>query len=426
MTVAHGRAWHPFPHSHSPPPHPSIACPQVIQVWDQIIHYSECTDEELHDVVLILLELMDGTSDVMVPVKTGTSLGLLSHFHAAAPEANRYEFSESNLYIMECKLAVCKLLLVMLDLLAAEELDKIIYNFFGADLADHEELTGAMLASLRESNNNAFFVALRERLLPILRQTLLYQHNGLVATALSLLFRLSMLRSETTALLQETQLLHSPEMVRFYRRACRHAVRLQSFFNNKSNLRGQWCETMLKELQWFMNEVAAGHSLVKMVKHASDRMVACRSLHYIARRFERKSRSLGASAGSMGEIQALLRTLKLHQIAINILEALEGMRDQGAAAKMAPPLYDFLVAFCARNPRNQLALHHTKGMDVIVRALPENQGADRLLFTMFDGNYELCARNNLYIIEDLIQILGDPLTATQSCFRCLQVFVVHK
>ena len=52
---------------------------QVIQVWDQIIHYSECTNEELRDVVFILLELMDGTNDILVPIKLGggsLSLGL--------------------------------------------------------------------------------------------------------------------------------------------------------------------------------------------------------------------------------------------------------------------------------------------------------------------------------------------------------------
>ena len=119
-----------------------------------------------------------------------------------APESNRFAFSESNEYVMECKLAVCKLLLLVLDLLASEELDKVINNFFGADLTDHKGITEEMMLSLRESINNSFFVTLKERLLPILRQTLMYKHTGLVAMALSLLFRLSMLRSETTGLLQ--------------------------------------------------------------------------------------------------------------------------------------------------------------------------------------------------------------------------------
>ena len=107
----------------------SVFCSQV---WDQIIHYSECTDEELRDVVLILLELLDGTSDVMQSssptlMRAGTFFSpsaARAKGKSAVPE-NRYEVSEFNLHIMECKLAVCNLLLVVLDLLASEELDKV-------------------------------------------------------------------------------------------------------------------------------------------------------------------------------------------------------------------------------------------------------------------------------------------------------------
>ena len=119
---------------------------QVIQVWDQIIHYSECTKEELQDVVFILLELLDGTSDDLEPNSPSFNLStnILSKLSPRTPPGsggrarsaspggkkkrpstqlvNRYEVSEFNLHIMECKLAVCRLLLVVLDLLASEEL----------------------------------------------------------------------------------------------------------------------------------------------------------------------------------------------------------------------------------------------------------------------------------------------------------------
>ena len=113
-----------------------------------------------------------------------------------------------------------------------------------------------MMASVAESSANPLLVSLRQRLLPILRDILMYEHNGLVSTALALIFRLTMMRSETTSLLQEVQLLQSSEMVDFYGQACTHAVRLQSFFNNKTNLKGQWCDAMLQELEWFILQVA--------------------------------------------------------------------------------------------------------------------------------------------------------------------------
>ena len=149
---------------------------------------------------------------------------------------------------------------VTLDLLASEELDKVINNFFILNLSDREGLVANMLASVRDSVNNPVLESLKERALPILRDTLMYQHNGLVSTALSLIFRLIMMRAETTSLLQEVQLLQSKEMVNFYHQACSHALRLQSFFNNKVNLRGQWCDSMLQELQWFTAQVCEPHN----------------------------------------------------------------------------------------------------------------------------------------------------------------------
>ena len=53
-------------------------------------------------------------------------------------------------------------------------------------------------------------------------------------------------------------LLQSPKMVTFYQQACSHAVRLQVFFNNKSNLRSHWSDMMLKELEWFRDHTG-GH-----------------------------------------------------------------------------------------------------------------------------------------------------------------------
>ena len=107
---------------------------QVIQVWDRIIRFSECSDAELLDVVHVLLELLDGRSDGMhhnplVAKSTmlfSGSLGRLSPFKRKAPRVNRFESSELNLHIMECKLGVCNLLVLVLDLLAAEELDKVV------------------------------------------------------------------------------------------------------------------------------------------------------------------------------------------------------------------------------------------------------------------------------------------------------------
>ena len=131
-------------------------------------------------------------------------------------------------------------------------------NFYGGDLANPSGLEEKMMLSVKDSARNRTFLILKEKLLPILRDVLMYQHNGLVSTALSLILRLNMMRSEVTSLLQEAQLLQSTEMADFYQKACSHAVRLQSFFNNNSNLRGQWCEAMLQELHWFTVRLTPG------------------------------------------------------------------------------------------------------------------------------------------------------------------------
>ena len=102
---------------------------QVIQVWDCVIHYAECTHEELWAIVPILLELLDGSTDLMYasnPLLRRCSVAAIAvranaTFRSASPEKrDRTELTEYNLHIMECKRAVCNLLLVVLDLLVDE------------------------------------------------------------------------------------------------------------------------------------------------------------------------------------------------------------------------------------------------------------------------------------------------------------------
>ena len=121
---------------------------------------------------------------------------------------------------------------------------QVVNNLINSDLSDPPSVISKMLLTVHQSPANPLFVALKAKLLPVLRDVLMYQHRDLVSTALSLIFRLIMMRSETTGLLQEVQLLHSQEMVDTYRQACAHAIRLQSVFDNKTNLRGQWCSAM--------------------------------------------------------------------------------------------------------------------------------------------------------------------------------------
>ena len=159
---------------------------QVIQVWDRLIHYAECDGQELQDVVSILLELADGTSDVMLiePLTKRASVAALGLRSASprslGPSIIRYESTENNRHIMDCKLAVCHLVSGTLDLLAEEKVNQIVDHVFTQQLADVKALTGKMMYSLRESVTNPVFIALKERLLPILRDLLMYQHDELV------------------------------------------------------------------------------------------------------------------------------------------------------------------------------------------------------------------------------------------------------
>ena len=59
-------------------------------------------------------------------------------------------------------------------------------------------------------------------------------------------------------------------------------------------------------------------------------------------------------------------------------------------------------------------------------ACTTSQGADRLLLAMFNNNYDLCARNNLAVIEDLIRMLSSVATWTQASIECLQCLAVVK
>ena len=83
---------------------------------------------------------------------------------------------------------------------------------------------------------------------------------------------------------------------------------------------------------------------------------------------------------------------QVHTIVIRILAAVA--KDPVSADRMSSYLVDFLRFFCLKNPKNQVALHAPDSLEVFVGQLLENVGAERLLLAVFEGNYELCARNN--------------------------------
>ena len=104
-------------------------------------------------------------------------------------------------------------------------------------LTDPDAATPAILAVIEESTTHEVFRSLEEQVLQNLEDLLMYQHKGLVSTALTLIFRFNSMRSEVSGLLQEVHLLHSTELADFYHKACVHAVRLRSLFRNHSNLK---------------------------------------------------------------------------------------------------------------------------------------------------------------------------------------------
>ena len=101
-----------------------------------------------------------------------------------------------------CTPLLRRLFLVALDLMAEEKVHQVVDHIFDRN-ADPDTLVARMMASVREPVADPVYLCLSERLLPILRDLLNYQHHELVWVALTLIFRLSMTRSETSALLQE-------------------------------------------------------------------------------------------------------------------------------------------------------------------------------------------------------------------------------
>ena len=63
---------------------------------------------------------------------------------------------------MECKLAICKLLVITLDSFVEEKLDEIIGNYFQSDLQDHAALVADMMQSVENPVANPAFAVLKE------------------------------------------------------------------------------------------------------------------------------------------------------------------------------------------------------------------------------------------------------------------------
>ena len=100
-------------------------------------------------------------------------------------------------------------------------------HLFDGDTDDVNALASRMMAAVQQPIADPVYVSMSNRLLPILRDLLMYQCNELVLVALTLIFRMNMMRSEASAMLQEVLLLHSSRTLQFYEEACAHAVRLQ-------------------------------------------------------------------------------------------------------------------------------------------------------------------------------------------------------
>ena len=402
---------------------------QVIRVWHRIVQYGECTADELQDVMSVLLQLVDGASDVMqpetplprhFPAKEGPRYGTASRPYRA-PAVDRYAATEQNRHIMECKVAACELFLLALDLLAEEKVDQVVDGLVAGEASDVEALASHALLSVRESMQLPVFLSLKEALLPILRDLLMYQHDGLVMVALTLLFRLNMMASQTSAMLQEVVLLQSPRMVEFYQQACLHAVRLQIFFDNKSNLRARWCELMLKELEWFLDQ-APGRTESGPEAESPKSLRRQLTLQVGQYHFQRQCEALGTDEGFLMEMQDICRTLRLHSIVVNILTTVS--QDPAVAFRMHATLYGFLRWFCTSNPRNQMALYTAGGLELLVGHFCQDVGAPEVLLAVLEGNYELCSSNNSQVIQDLIMLLSDNPKMTSRCAQCLQHLAV--
>ena len=146
------------------------------------------------------------------------------------------------------------------------------------------------------------------------------------------------------------------------------------FFNNKRNLRGQWCELMLNELDWFQ-EQAHGHFSC-LQEQAIGRFASFRaldrsfSIDVSSLHFRKRCDSVQLSDESALEMQDVCRVLKVHCTVVNVLKAVS--RDTGMASKMNAALYDFLRWFCKRNPKNQVALYTTESLALFVKHLQDN------------------------------------------------------
>ena len=90
--------------------------------------------------------------------------------------------------------------------------------------------------------------------------------------------------------------------------------------------------------------------------------------------FERRCNAIGTEAEDIIEIQDIFRALKLHKIVISILQAIS--KESETASKMCGSLYDFLIAFCTKNPKNQVALYTEESLELFLRRKPANPVCD--------------------------------------------------
>ena len=192
--------------------------------------------------------------------------------------------------------------------------------------------------------------------MPLLHQLLGCGHEVLVVTALTLIFRMNMMRSSTIKLLQEVVLLQSQSMVALYRHILLHTIILESFFRNKNNLKGQWCSVMRQEVEWFISKC----SPQLLSKQGSSVVVKADGSEHNSSDME-----------DFTVVQDILRTLKVHEMMCSILESVASSGE--ASDEISAPIYTFLRGFCASHPKNQVALYKSGSLLFFVRQLPEDQ-----------------------------------------------------
>ena len=330
------------------PKHRNILTKQVILVWERLIKYSECEGDELQAVAMILLKLLSDNADS--PEKQGSARGanMERWFRKQQQGASERRITlspkvtEDKVHVLGCKLAICKLMVATLDSFQQEKLDEIIRHFCKADVTDHKRLTCQMMECVKTPITNPVFVVLKERLAPLLHQLLVCQHEELVVTALTLIFRMNMMRSSTVHLLQEVVLLQSQTMVELYRHTLLHAIILENFFRNRNNLKGQWCTVMVQEVEW-LNSKFTGQPDTEVLPSEDDIAI----------------------------FQDILRSLKVHEIACSILEAVA--EDDDLADEISSTVYEFLRLFCVNHPKNQRTLYTSSFLLLFARQLPDDQ-----------------------------------------------------